>query len=227
MLSHLLNLFFPNNCPGCGYTFLHGESIICNRCLHTLPRTNYHRFPDNPIAKNFWGKANIYAATSAFFFDKGETLQHLLHQLKYRGNSKIGVVLGRQVALELQHAPEFSHADVIIPVPLHPKKLLMRGYNQSEVIAKGISENWNIPVQPALLIRTKHTQTQTHKSRFQRFENVKDVFHLQDKQSYAGKHILIIDDVITTGSTILSCAQAFAEVPHCKISVASVAAAHH
>ncbi|HNR48381.1 MAG TPA: ComF family protein [Bacteroidia bacterium] len=226
MLSNLVNLFFPDNCPGCGYNFLRGESVICQRCLNSLPKTNYHQRHDNPVAKNFWGKANLHAATSVYYFDKGESLQHLLHQLKYRGNSKIGVVLGQQAAIELQLSDEFRCADVIVPVPLHPKKLLMRGYNQSEVIAKGISDIWGTPVQPALLIRTKHTETQTHKSRFERFENVKDVFHLDNEEAYAGKHILIVDDVITTGSTILSCADTFATVPHCKISVVSVAVAH-
>lgn len=226
MLSHLVSLFFPDNCPGCGNNFLRGEKVICHRCLHTLPKTNYHKNPDNPVAKNFWGKANLHAATSVYFFDKGETLQHLLHQLKYRGNSKVGYALGRQVATELQHSDDFRNADVIVPVPLHPKKLLMRGYNQSEVIANGMSEVWGTPVLPALLIRTKHTATQTHKSRFDRFENVRDVFHLEKKDSYSGKHILIVDDVITTGSTILSCAETFADVSRCKISVVSVAATH-
>jgi ComF family protein len=227
MLKHLLNIFFPDNCPGCGNSFLQHEKHICMNCLIKLPVTNFHQNPENPLAKSFWGRLNFQAVTAVYFFHKGEVMQRLLHHLKYKGNKEVGVVLGRQMAIQLNNAEGFRNADLIIPVPLHPGKLLQRGYNQSEMIANGISEIWQRPVDTNLLIRKKNTASQTRKSRYRRFENTEQVFHLDDALRYEGKHILLVDDVITTGSTIIACAEQFTSVKGCTISIVAVATPHH
>jgi ComF family protein len=226
MVKEFLQYFFPNNCPGCHQPFLTGESMICFACRASLPKTGYHHLKDNPVAKTFWGKVNVYAATAVFYFDKGETLQKLLHQLKYKGNKEVGIAMGKWMAEELQESEDFKNVECVIPVPLHKNKLRMRGYNQSEMIAQGIAEKWNIALQKDLLIRKKNTETQTRKNRFDRFKNVDNVFDIENKQAYENKHILLVDDVITTGSTIAACVEKFETIRACKISVAAVACAH-
>lgn len=226
VIKDFFKLFFPDNCPGCGQSFLRGEKHVCLQCLYGLHKTQYHNDPENPIAKNFWGKTDFVAVTAVYFFQKGQVLQRLLHQLKYNGCKEIGIMLGRQMAIELFQASAFSHADIIIPVPLHPGKLLQRGFNQSEMIAIGMAENWQKEVHTETLKRKKYTQSQTHKARYERFENTESVFELDDVKPYENKHVLLVDDVISTGSTIISCAEAFSGINGCKISMASVAAPH-
>jgi len=226
MLKHLFSILFPDNCPGCDAPFITGEKIICNLCKIKLPRTGFHNLPENAVAKSFWGKIHLHSATALFHFDKGEVVQKLLHQLKYKDNKEVGLLLGSLLANEIKDAGGYSDVDCIIPVPLHKKKLSVRGYNQSELIAEGMAATWQVQVSTDLLIRKKNTDSQTRKSRFMRFENVDKVFALDNEDVYRDKHILIVDDVITTGATIVACAEAFDHIPGCKISVASIAFAH-
>ena len=171
-LDDLLNLFFPNLCRACGIKLIGEEETICFDCLYHLPKTNYHHFADNPVEQTFWGRINIEAGTSFCFFEKGTTIQHLLHQLKYKGEKEIGLELGKHLGAQLAGSGRFQSVDVIIPVPLHPGKEKKRGYNQSEWIAKGISQTFQRPLKTNILIRKTDTSTHTRKSRFERWENV-------------------------------------------------------
>lgn len=225
--SDLLSLFSPPVCCACATVLVRGEQTLCVNCLMKLPQTNFHRMRDNMIEKSFWGRIRIERATSFFFFVKGNDFQHLLHALKYKGRSDIGVYLGKRFGNELVTHPDFRHFDRIIPVPLHTDKLKKRGYNQSEMIARGMSKAMNIPVDTKTLIRSTFTETQTKKSRIERWENVKSVFAANPDTNLNGCHILLVDDVLTTGATIEGCAQALLDKnPDVKISVATLAYAH-
>ncbi|MBR2196148.1 MAG: ComF family protein [Salinivirgaceae bacterium] len=225
--TDLLSLFTPPKCCACGNALVRGENMLCTHCIMKMPKTNFHKVRGNMVEKSFWGRVPIEYATSYFFFLKSSDFQHLLHALKYNGRSDIGIYLGKHFGHELIRQPEFCHFDSIIPVPLHPDKLRKRGYNQSEMFARGLSKSMNIPVETKVLERTTFTETQTHKSRIERWENVKSVFAANPNINLNGKHILLVDDVLTTGATIEGCANALLEKnPMLKISVATLAYAH-
>jgi len=211
----------------CGKSLLTYENCICTFCLYHLPKTNFHLSEDNPVIRLFWGKTEVYSAAAMYFFHKKGRIQKLMHQLKYKGKKEIGIFLGNMYGKELEATPLFKTVEVIIPVPMHPKKEKMRGYNQSEIIATGLSQSMNAMVDTKTLIKTVKTETQTKKSRFSRWENVKEVFEIRNYEHLANKHVLLVDDVITTGSTLESCILNLSKVPGIKISVASVAYAYH
>ena len=223
MLNDFLSLIFPKVCAACGKSLFKSEESICTYCLYHLPKTNFHLYTDNPVVKLFWGRTNIYSASSLYSFSKGSKVQHLIHQLKYRGKKEIGQTIGKYYGKELKVAPMFSSADVVIPVPLHLQKLKKRGYNQSEMFAQGIAESMNAETSGEILIRTFASETQTKKSRFARWKNVEEVFKVILPEKIKGKHILLVDDVITTGATLEACANKILEVPGTKVSVATIA----
>jgi ComF family protein len=227
LLSDFAGLFYPQTCQACGSSLYGGEKIVCTYCIYHLPRTNYHEEADNPIIKHFWGKVNIEAASSYYFFNKGQKVQKLMHRFKYKGQKEIGLKLGELYGYDLAKSQLFSSIDLIIPVPLHKSRLRTRGYNQSDFFAKGLSAALNIPVNTNFLIRNKKTESQTRKNRFSRWENVHEVFSLTAKATLDNKHILLVDDVITTGSTLTSCAEAILKHTNTKVSVASIAYAYH
>lgn len=220
-----LSLFFPRCCIVCGNSLAKGESCLCVRCNMDLPRTDLHKQKDNAVEKLFWGKIPLERATSFFYYRKGSDFRNILHRLKYGGQKEIGEVMGRCMATELLPYHFFSGIDVIIPVPLHSKKQHMRGYNQSEWIARGISAISGIPVDTTSVSRTKNTVTQTRKTVFARWENVDQTFMLHLPERFVGKHLLIIDDVLTTGATTVACASAFKGVEGVRISVLTLAVA--
>src|ERR1051326_888561 len=221
MLNDFLSLIFPKVCAACGKSLFKSEESICTYCLYHLPKTNFHLYTDNPVVKLFWGRTNIYSASSLYSFSKGSKVQHLIHLLKYRGKKEIGQTIGKYYGKELKVAPMFSSADVVIPVPLHLQKLKKRGYNQSEMFAQGIAESMNAETSGEILIRTFASETQTKKSRFARWKNVEEVFKVILPEKIKGKHILLVDDVITTGATLEACANKILEVPGTKVSVAT------
>ena len=223
--ADLLDLIYPNLCFICGETLLKSESHICLSCLNNIPRTNYHLLNDNPVEKRFWGKAPIFRGTSFFFFQKGSPFQKLLHELKYKGNKEIGEILGRYAAAELLNSPDFCSIDIIIPIPLHPKRFAQRGYNQSEWIGKGLSAVLDKPQDTNTLKRVKQTTTQTKKSVFERFENTEGIFELSGAKELEGKHLLLIDDVLTTGSTLNAAINTLLNIPNVKISIFTLAIA--
>lgn len=221
-LNDILNIFFPRTCAGCSGLLTDSELYICTECLYLLPRTNYWKEKDNPVAKIFWGRVYLENAASYMLFNKGSRLQHIIHHIKYKNQKEIGEYLGRMFAQELIKT-DFSNIDVIIPVPLHSQKLKKRGYNQSEHIARGISSVLKKEVVTSSLIRLSQNKSQTLKSRFERWENVQDVFEVVNPNLIINKHILLVDDVLTTGATIEACATAILGVENTKVSVATLA----
>lgn len=180
---------------------------------------------DNPVAKHFWGKVNIEAACGYYYFSKGERVQQLIHQLKYKGRKDVGLFTGELFGYDLLNTPPYSSADIVVPVPLHPKKLRQRGYNQSDFFAEGIATAMGIKFGPHVLKKTEATETQTRKHRFERYENVNRVFAVHDVAAVAGKHVLLVDDVVTTGSTLVSCAEALLDIPGTRVSIGAMACA--
>ena len=227
ILDDFITLIYPKVCLACGRALLKNEDCICTFCLYHLPKTNFHLNEDNPVSRLFWGKAQVYSAASMFFFHKKGRMQKLMHQLKYKGKKEIGIFLGNLYGKELVAVPLFKTVEIIIPVPMHPKKEKIRGYNQSEIIAIGLSQTMNATVDVNTLVKIVKTETQTKKSRFSRWENVKEVFEICNYEHLTNKHVLLVDDVITTGSTIESCILNLSKVPGIKISVASIAYAYH
>jgi ComF family protein len=223
MAGELFSLFFPRYCLGCGEPLTREEEILCTFCLFHLPRTFFHQDPTNPAARVFWGRVRLEAAASFVFFHKGGNVQELLHQLKYQGKKEVGRYLGRLYAYELSDSQFLNGIDMVIPVPLHLKKLRKRGYNQSQCFAEGLAAAAGIPVMGGILSRKTNTATQTKKTRYERWENVEGIFELYNVERITGKHILLVDDVITTGATIEACAGILLGAEDVRVSVASIA----
>ncbi|MDR0895696.1 MAG: ComF family protein [Prevotellaceae bacterium] len=223
IFASLWHLFFPHRCVVCGSPVTAGEEELCYRCNIDLPRTGFRDPNDNPVARMFWGKMPIVRATSYFYYDKGSLFRNILYRLKYEGQKELGAVMGRFLAAELQPSGFFDGIDVILPVPLHRHKLQTRGYNQSEWIARGIAEITALPIDTEIIVREKNNETQTHRSGLDRWHNVDHIFKLRHPERVAGKHVLIVDDVITTGSTATACADTLHEVEGIHISVLTLA----
>ncbi len=222
-LADFVSLLFPELCAACRQTLVANEHIICTDCQYNLPFTNFHQQPDNIVAQQFWGKIRLEGAYALYYFAKGGKVQNLMHQLKYRGQQQVGNLLGRIAGAQLAKNEIFSTVDFIIPVPLHKKRLAQRGYNQSTCFAQGLAEKLNAVVEENNLVRPTATETQTHKSRFARFENMQEVFTLLQPERLTNKHVLLVDDVITTGSTLEACGAKLLEVKGVKLSIATIA----
>lgn len=218
-------LFYPPCCTVCQGPLRESEVCICFKCNLHLPRTNYHLRKNNPIEEIFWGRIPIVRASSFFFYSRKSRYTHILHQLKYKGQKELGHDMGRIMANEIKDSNFFDSIDTIIPVPLHVLKEKKRSYNQSAWIAKGVSEITNIVLDTTSVTKIKHTSSQTDKSRSARIENVHGVFSLSNPEKFIDKHVLIIDDVLTTGATMEACASVFYKTPGVKISILTLAAA--
>lgn len=225
-IDDFISLIYPNICASCGNSLWKHEKVICTFCDFHLPRTNFHLERDNPVTRSFWGRAKIESGAALYYFNKGNRVQQLIHQLKYKDRKDIGQVLGEKYGAYLKHSPFFNNIELIVPVPLHKKKRMKRGYNQSEEFAKGLGKSMGVGVDPYALIRNKATETQTRKSRYKRWENVADMFSAPHPDRLVGKHVLLVDDVITTGATLEACATAIAAIPGIKISIVAIAFAN-
>ncbi len=223
LFQNFISIFYPRTCVACGNALLQNESYFCLSCLMQLPETNYHLQESSPLDKIFAGRVPVEKVASMLFFKKGNKAQHILHALKYKGEKGVGCFLGEMYGRQLLKSPYYQSVECIVPIPLHLKKLRMRGYNQSEWIAKGLSNSMNIPYYTNVLVRKEFTETQTRKNRIQRWENVKDVFRTDNVDAIAGKHILICDDVLTTGATLESAITQLLKVKGVKVSVATLA----
>lgn len=220
--SDLLELFFPALCITCGNRLVSQEKFICVQCWNDLPVTDFHLKPENKVEQLFWGRIEIENATSYFSYKKGSIYQHLIHAIKYRGLKELGLESGMRFGSVLSGSASFSSVDVVIPVPLHPLKQKKRGYNQSEWIAMGISETLQKPLNVSILKRNVHTSTQTQKNRFERWKNVESIFEISQPEKLAGKHVLLADDIITTGSTLEACAYQLLKVEGVKVSIVTL-----
>lgn len=224
-IDALIGLFYPSVCAACGNTLYKWEYIVCTRCKAFLPKTGYELNEDNPLARMFYCKIRLKAVTACFFFSKEGKVQHLIHELKYKSNADAGIFLGRELGKSIKEAPLFQGIDYLIPVPLHPKREKERGYNQSLMIARGMSEVTSIPTGEKFLVRSVNTVTQTHKSKEERWKNVKDIFEVRHSEQLESKYVLLIDDVLTTGATLEACALKLSAIPGITISCATAACA--
>jgi ComF family protein len=218
-----ISLLFPRKCYACGSHLVRNESLICTECYVVIPRTNYHTLIDNPVAQLFWGRCMIEKAAAFSYYNKGSRIKKIIHNLKYKGIRELGYELGRIYGLSLDSSGFMDDIDLIIPVPLHPEKKQIRGYNQSEIISFGIADAAHLPVDVNSLVRTIVSATQTKRSRYERWTNVEGIFDVIDPQAIMRKHVLLVDDVITTGSTIESCVNELLKTEGVKVSVVALA----
>lgn len=223
IFTSTVHLFYPHICTGCGSDLLEDNNLLCLRCIHNLPHTNFAAFVNNPVEKYFWGRLPLTSAYSQFYFSKEFLIQHLIHQLKYRGDIKIGFYLGEIMGRTLLQSNRFNSVDALIPLPLFSDKEYKRGYNQAAVICNGISSVMNIPVLNGDVIRQHATETQTRKHRTERWENVKGSFKVVNELSLKNKHLLLVDDVVTTGATVEACGNVIMQVENVKLSIATLA----
>lgn len=217
-----LQLVFPHVCAGCGSDLLNEESQLCIRCLAAMPETGFHLHENNPVEKLFTGRLQLLSATAQYYFTKESLMQHLMHQFKYKGNKELGLQLGRLMGNDLIKTSRFNTIDGIIPLPLFAAKEKRRGYNQATVLCEGIAEIMNIPVLKNTIIRTQHTDTQTKKGRLERWINMEGKFELINPQAIEHKHILLVDDVVTTGATLEACGAGLLQAGNVKLSVAAL-----
>ncbi|HXS55915.1 MAG TPA: phosphoribosyltransferase family protein [Hanamia sp.] len=222
--SPLFHLFYPHNCIGCGSDVIDKENFICLECINELPYTNFAMHANNPVEKKFWGKIALTSAMSLFYFSKVSIIQNIIHEFKYGGNREAGHYLGRLIGQSIANSNRFD-IDIIIPIPLFKKKEKQRGFNQAAVLCKGISEVMNTVVLQNIVTRVVHTETQTKKHRAERWQNVEKSFSVTKPELLEGKHVLLVDDVITTGSTLEACGSQILKVNGARLSIATLAMA--
>lgn len=224
MIKNLLNLFFPLVCETCNGILGDNEQVICISCRHHLPVTSFHFENSEAVKKTLYGRVKLENATALLHFSKKGMVQHLLHNLKYKGHEQIGSFLGQWLGHELSTIKAYKTVDVVVPVPLHRTKKRKRGYNQVAKFGKEIAEALHADYNESVLIKTKSTKTQVFKKRLMRW-NDKDLFDISENQSLKGKHILLVDDIITTGATVEACASVLLKIDNITLSVATMAIA--
>lgn len=225
MFHDLINLFYPRLCNICEQELLKNEPVICATCIHDLPVTTYHLYNENPVQKVFYGRVEIENATALLEFHKKSGVQRLIHQLKYKGQQEIGSFLGKWMGAQILENNTFPGVEMVIPVPLHRKKLKQRGYNQVEKFGRELSIALQVPYIDTALVKKSFSSTQTIKARLARWGNMEESFVLADPAVVANKHILLVDDIITTGATLEACATVLKEAGDVKISIATMAIA--
>lgn len=220
-----LSLIFPRVCQSCGDRLVQNERVICMNCLADIPFTNYHLERENNLEKELWGRCYVERAAAWCYYRRGSRVQRLVHRLKYNGIKDIGIYMGEYYGNILKKSGFLENIDLIIPVPLHPSRIRRRGFNQSLVISAGISKATGIDVESNILHRSLESSTQTRKSRVERWENVEGIFEISGANTINNMHVLLVDDVITTGSTVEACVLALKKIEGVKVSVAAIATA--
>jgi ComF family protein len=225
-LTDFISLIYPRYCLACHDGLAKGEELICTRCIHELPRTGFHDHRENPMFMRIDGRMRVEYAFAFLHFQKGGRVQQLLHALKYQNHPEVGFQLGKVYGYELHKAGFSQQFDSIIPIPLHPLKQRRRGYNQSDLFAKGLGESMNLKVYAYAVQRLVMTETQTRKSKLMRWQNVEEVFRISRPDVLSGKRVLLVDDVITTGATVEACGQELLRAGCTSVSIASIAYTH-
>ncbi|HMG83863.1 MAG TPA: phosphoribosyltransferase family protein [Ferruginibacter sp.] len=223
LFKDVVHLFYPHLCTGCASDLLDENNLLCIKCINALPHTNYAQHANNQVEKIFWGRIPVAAAHSQFYFAKSSMMQELMHQLKYKNNQDIGIFLGELMGNSLLNSNRFGNIDGLVPLPMYPDKQHSRGYNQAAVICKGMSLAMNVPVVHNNVSRQYATATQTRKSRIERWENVAESFVIKDRTALAGKHLLLVDDVLTTGATLEAAGKTILQCDDVKLSIATIA----
>lgn len=223
MLTSFLQLFFPHVCNGCGSDQLQAKDLVCARCMASLPYTGFIEHEGNPVEKAFYGRLAVQAAGSLLYYTRPSVVQNLVQAVKYRRSQETGIWLGSLLGNAIRQSERFSHINMVIPVPLHKRKERQRGYNQAGLIASGISGICHLPVINGVLVKQTPTATQTHKGRSERMDILKTTFTLTNPQQLYGKHILLVDDIMTTGATFEACGQILLRAQPASINIASIA----
>ena len=217
----VLHLLFPHICLGCGNDILPRESSLCLRCLESMPETRFELFPGNPVENLFRGRLSLVSGCAHYFFTRESLMQQLMHLFKYKNNQQLGIQLGKMMGKQLSLSGRFD-VDALVPLPLFPAKEKKRGYNQATLLCEGISEETGIPILDKVVIRPEKTETQTRKGRIERWQNMEGKFMVTDPGLIRGKHILLVDDVITTGATLESCGNELTGSGEAMLSVAAL-----
>jgi ComF family protein len=218
----VIHFIFPHICEGCGSDLRSAESFLCLKCIDMLPYTDFHLYPANPVEKIFWGRLPVTHASAQFYFTKTSIIQRLMHQFKYHGNRQLGFYLGQLMGYSLSGSNRFLYLDALIPLPLFESRERRRGFNQAAVLCEGISSVLGIPVMKNVIKRSSFTETQTKKGRLERWKNMEGKFCLQEAISLVNKHVLLVDDVITTGATLESCGSELLRIPGIRVSIATL-----
>jgi ComF family protein len=224
ILEDFISLFYPRYCRGCYNSLVKGEELICTQCLLEMPKSYYHLQRENPFYQKFRGRLPVKHVMTLYKFVKESRVQHVLHALKYKQQPELGEMLGRVYGKDLLEAEYKSSFDLIIPVPLHNSRRKIRGYNQSEEFGKGLAQMLEIPCDDTYMKRDARTETQTHKSKLSRWENVSNIFKVIAPASITEKRILLVDDVVTTGATLEACGQSLLNAGCRELSIACIAA---
>ena len=224
IIDSTIHLFFPHVCTGCGSDILNEKSVLCMRCIDAMPETNFELHPKNPVEKTFWGRLPLVGATAQFYFTKESLMQHLMHQFKYKRNKELGLQLGKIMGEKIKSSARFE-ADALVPLPLFPAKEKRRGYNQATILCEGMAEAMSIPVLDKVIIRPQHTETQTKKGRIERWKNMEGKFILSNPEAIRNKHLLLVDDVVTTGATLEACGNELLKAEGVQLSVATLCVA--
>ncbi|PNQ75457.1 amidophosphoribosyltransferase [Hanstruepera neustonica] len=223
MLQSLINIFYPKVCYTCNLLLRDNEQYICTKCRHDLPVTNCHFNDDKSVLNIFYGRCKLENATALFWFEKRGITQKLIHNLKYKGFEEIGLFLGDWLGEELKSVLGYQNIDLVIPVPLHRKKLSKRGYNQVAKFGEQIAKALDAKYQDDVLIKATNTNSQVHKNRIARWLNASEIFKAENLQKIENKHILLVDDIVTTGATVESCVHVLHKAQNVKISLATMA----
>lgn len=226
MFHYFFNLFFPKSCAGCSYLLLEDEKVLCTSCRHEIPLTHHHTMKNNEVVQKFYGRIPLEFGAALFYFHKKGIVQEMMHHLKYKGHEEIGEMIGNWYAAELKSVAALQTVDYIVPVPLHKRRLRERGYNQVTLFGKALSAELAIPYNDAVLYRKAYSKTQTMKNLLGRTDVVDTIFDVSFTELHHGKHFLLVDDVITSGSTLEACSRALLKIPDVKISLVCMAMSH-
>lgn len=223
-VADFVSLFYPRICQACEGELVKGEEHLCIGCLSSLPYTGFEQQSPNTVEQSFWGRTEVAAGAALLYFRKDSKVQHIMHRIKYKGEKELATYIGRLSGRRLQKSNRFNGIDAIIPVPLHKAKQRKRGFNQSEYFAMGLAEKMEIPLLADVLLKTTATSSQTKKSRWQRWQNVEEIFTVKNAGKIEGRHILLVDDIVTTGATLEACARKLQQAARCRVSIYTMAA---